>query len=133
MRTKLRQMFKRSASEYPDVHYAQLRQVATGWVNYFKIADCKRQLQNLDSLLRTRIRLIYWHKWKRPKTRLRNLQRLKVPKRQIYQWANSSKGCCRVAHSPILTRAMSNQYLRQQGLPSFYTLYESKEKQLSMF
>lgn len=133
LRDKLRGMLKRNASEYPDKHYANLARIARGWVNYFRLADCKTLLDRLDSWLRTRIRIIYWHKWKRPKIRMRKLLQLKIQQGQAYQWANSSKGSCRAAHSPIMQRALSNQQLTKEGLPSFYRYYQSKDQQGSMF
>lgn len=133
LRDKLRNLLRRSASEYPDKHYANLERMAQGWVNYFKLADCKTLLEQLDGWLRTRIRIIYWQKWKRPKTRMWKLLQLKVQRGQAYQWANSSKGSCRIAHSPVMTRTLSNAYLAKMGLPSFYRYYQSKDQQGSMF
>lgn len=133
MRKKIKETFKRNKPDYPDKQYKAFWAVVRGWVNYFKMADCKSILQYLDGLLRTRIRIIHWHKWKRPKTRMRNLLRLKVPKWKAYQWANSSLKSCRIAHSPILHTTLSNAYLRKQGIPSFYEGYLSKELQTQMF
>lgn len=133
MRKKIKETFKRNRPDYPDKQYRSFAAVVRGWVNYFKMADCKSNLQRLDSLLRTRIRIIYWHKWKRPKTRMRNLLKLKMPKDKAYQWANSSRKSCRIAHSPIMQRAMNNKTLLQHGLPNFYNEYLSKEIQLKLF
>lgn len=133
IRQKIKQTFKRSFPQYPKEHFSKFTPVVRGWVNYFRLADCKKHLQSLDSSVRARIRIIYWHKWKRPKTRMRNLLKLSVSKGLAYQWANSSKGSCRIGHSRIMNRTMDNAYLARQGLPSFYNYYQSKEKQLSMF
>lgn len=133
LRDKLRELLKRSASGYPDKHYASLDRIARGWVGYFRLADCKTLLDRLDSWLRTRIRIIYWQKWKRPQIRMRKLLQLKVQRGQAYQWANSSKGSCRIAHSPIMARVLSNAHLAKEGLPSFYRYYQSKDQQGSMF
>ncbi len=134
IRDKVRSLLKRSVPDYPDKRYAVLDRIARGWVIYFRLADCKSQLQDLDSWIRTRIRIIYWHKWKRPKIRMRKLLHRRVAsKGQVYQWANSSKKSCRIGHSPIMKRALPNALLSKQGLPSFYRYYQSKEIQLSMF
>lgn len=134
LRDKVRSLFKRSAPHYPDGCYSVLDRMARGWVGYFRLADCKSVLEGLDSWIRSRIRIIYWHKWKRPKVRMRKLLQLKVASvGQVYQWANSSSGSCRIGHSPIMHRAMPNALLSKQGLPSFYRYYQSKEIQQSLF
>jgi RNA-directed DNA polymerase len=43
---------------------------------------------------------------------------LGVPAYQAYQWGHTRKGKWRSAHSPILTRALSNSYLKQEGFTS---------------
>jgi RNA-directed DNA polymerase len=133
MRDKLRTMLKRSSSAYPEQHYGKLALMIRGWVAYFKLADCKRHLIEMDSWMRMRIRLIYWHKWKRPKIRMRKLLQLKVPWEQAYRWATSSKKSCRIAHSPITQITLSTAWLSKSGLPSFYRCYQSKDQQRSMF
>ena len=52
--------------------YLKLKQVLTGWVSYFRIADMKSIAKRLDEWTRCRIRMCYWKRWKRIKTRIRN-------------------------------------------------------------
>ncbi|MCC6287080.1 MAG: group II intron reverse transcriptase/maturase [Chitinophagaceae bacterium] len=133
MKDKIRSIFKRSLPEYPETYFPKFGVIVRGWVNYFIEADCKSTLKKLDELVRTRVRQIYWHKWKRAKTRMRKLMRFSVPQWQAYQWANSSKGSCRIAHSPIMSKTLSIKHLNQEGLASFYSHYRPKEVQLSIF
>ena len=51
----------------------KLKQLITGWVNYYGIADMKTLAQSLDEWLRRRIRMCYWKQWKKIRTRYRNL------------------------------------------------------------
>ncbi len=57
-----------------------LREYITGWVNYFKLADMKTLLLHLDEWYRRRLRMVIWKRWKRIRTRLRNLLKLGVAK-----------------------------------------------------
>jgi hypothetical protein len=90
-------------------------------VNYFKLADMKSTLKTLDEWLRRRIRLCYWKQWKRIKTKHDNLKRLGIDKYKAWEYANTRKGYWRISNSPILTRTLTNKYLKEQG---FITLTE---------
>ena len=111
-----------------------MQAVIAGWVNYFILAKAKSVLHRLDELVRTRLRTGKWKNWKRPKTRVRELMRLGASKAQAYTWGNSSKGHCRIAHSPILLRTLNNGYWRSEGYKGFVETYrERKELQTSLF
>ena len=101
----------------------KLEAVIRGWVNYFKIAKAKKSMQQLDEMIRTRLRITTWRKWKRVKTKVNNLIKLGVAKSKAYMWGNSSKGACRVAHSPILRQTLDGEYWRQAGYRGFYNYY----------
>ena len=111
----------------------QLKPIVTGWVNYFVIAKAKRAMQEIDGSVRTRLRMCKWKEWKRPKTRRRNLLELGINKQKAYEWSNSSKGYCRIAHSPILCRSLNNEYWSKQGYRGFFqTYYWRTEKQTTL-
>ncbi len=110
----------------------KMEAVIRGWVNYFVIAKAKSKMQQLDELVRTRLRI--WKQWKKPKTRRTNLIKLGIKGQKAYEWSYSRKGFCRVAHSPILCRALSNDYFTQQRYISFVNYYFwKKENQTKLF
>jgi len=112
----------------------QLKPIVTGWVNYFVIAKAKKVMQEIDGIVRTRLRMCKWKEWKRPKTRRRNLLELGINKQKAYEWSNSSKGYCRIAHSPILCRSLNNEYWSKHGYRGFFlTYYWRTEKQTTLF
>lgn len=112
----------------------KIQSMIEGWVNYFVIARAKTVMQDLDKLVRVRLRICQWKAWKQPRTRVKGLLKLGVRKQQAYEWGNSSKGCCRVAHSPILQTTMNNSYFGKQGYRGFYNTYRNKtELQQKLF
>jgi RNA-directed DNA polymerase len=114
----------RSSDPTPEQSKLKKLEVAMrGWVNYFKIAKAKSNLQKLDEMIRTRLRIITWRRWKRTKTKVRNLIKLGIAKSRAYMWGNSSKGACRIAHSPILCRTLNIDYWRRAGYIGFYDYY----------
>ena len=112
----------------------KMEAVIRGWVNYFAIAKGKSKMKELDELVRTRLRIGIWKQWKKPKTKRMHLIKLGIPKQKAYEWSNSRKGYCRVAHSPILCRALPNDYftrLRYVGFTNYY--YWKTEHQRKLF
>ena len=112
----------------------KLGPIVRGWVNYFVIAKAKTVMQGLDALVRVRLRICQWKAWKKPATRVRQLLKLGVPGQKAYEWGNSSKGYCRVAHSPILQTTLNTSVFAKRGYQGFYNTYWGKaEAQLSLF
>jgi len=100
-----------------------LRQYVTGWVNYFKLADMKGLLIDVDKWYRRRLRMIIWKHWKRVRTRGRNLTKLGINKYKAWEYANTRKGYWRTARSPILTRSITSYRLNQAGYTFFSDYY----------
>ncbi len=112
----------------------KMEAIIRGWVNYFVIAKAKSKMQELDELVRTRLRIGIWKQWKRAKTKMLNLQKLGIKRQKAYEWSYSRKGYCRIAHSPILCRALHNDYfkrLRYIGFADYY--YWKTEHQTKLF
>jgi group II intron reverse transcriptase/maturase len=95
-----------------------IRRLNHGWGNYFKLSDAKSVFEELDSWVRSRIRLCYWKQWKKVKTRIHQLEKLGIKPDKAYQWGNTRKGYWRTVHSPILARALNNAFLKKAGFVS---------------
>lgn len=105
-----------------------LKAVIEGWVNYFSIAKGKSVMQRLDEYVRIRLRMGLWKEWKRCKTRVANLLKLKASKQKSYEWGNSSRGYCRIAHSPVLQTTLNNAYFTRNGYEGFVNTYNRKRQ-----
>ncbi len=134
IKAKCKMITQRSNGKSTKAKVSQLKEVVVGWVNYFIIAKAKSVMEKLDEGIRTRLRICKWKEWKVPKGRRRNLLQLGINKSKAYQWSNSSKGYCRIAHSPILCRALNNSYWSKQGYQGFYQHYHNRTTlQTSLF
>lgn len=112
----------------------KLDETIRGWVNYFKIAHAKSNMQQIDEMVRTRLRISMWRQWKRIRTRVRSLVRLGVAQATAHKWGNTSKGPCRIAHSPILKHTLTVNYFVKRGYVGFYRYYSRHtEASLSLF
>jgi len=134
MKEKIRSKLPRNTAQQVETKLAGLKPIVVGWVQYFQIADLKSICKLLDGLLRSRVRKLFWQKWQKTKTRIANLIKLGIPRWKAYQWANTSKGACRTAHSPILMQSLNNAVLLKKRLPSFYQTYHNNvEIRLKLF
>ncbi|WP_416044594.1 group II intron maturase-specific domain-containing protein [Clostridium tyrobutyricum] len=115
LKMKLKGITGRSNAMSMEFRAIKLKQIIIGWINYFKLADMKSTLKTLDKWLRRRIRLCYWKQWKKIKTKYNNLKRLGIDEYKAWEYANTRKGYWRISNSPILSRTLSNKYLKKQG------------------
>jgi RNA-directed DNA polymerase len=87
-----------------------------GWINYYGIGNQYQQCVDLDNWIRRRIRMCYWKQWRKPRTKIRNLIKLGVPKRAAISCGLSSKSYWRSSKSPGINMGLGLKYLKQQGL-----------------
>jgi RNA-directed DNA polymerase len=135
IKEKSKEITKRNNGSNVRQKILKMRPIIQGWVNYFSIAKAKTIMQDLDGCVRTRLRMGLWKEWKTCKTRVSNLLKLKASKQKSYEWGNSSRGYCRVAHSPILCTTLNNAYFTKEGYVGFYNTYKrvTEETQKSLF
>ena len=134
IKEKMKEKTKRNDPSNAKEKIKKMDAVIRGWVNYFSIAKAKSKMKELDEMVRTRLRIGIWKQWKKPKTRRNNLEKLGIKNGKAYQWSNSSKGYCRIAHSPVLCRALNNEYFARLQYVGFTNYYFWKtEHQTKLF
>ena len=125
LKEKIRIVTGRSNGMGVDERKSRLNSIVRGWMNYFKLADAKKLLQGLDEWIRRRIRMVIWKRWKKIRTRWMNLMRAGIDRKQAWMWAITRKGYWRVANSPILKIAISNNLIRRAGYLSLMEIYSN--------
>lgn len=115
LKDRLKKLTSRSNGWGYEKCKVQLAWFIRGWVNYYKLADMKNLLVDIDGWLRRRLRMCIWKNWKRVKTRFSNLQKCGVSRNQAWQWANTRKAYWSTAKSHILQRAITSDALRKAG------------------
>lgn len=123
MKARVRELTSRRTVNDYEKWKVDLKRYVVGWTNYYKLADMGAYLQSIDEWMRRRIRMVFWKKWKRVRTRWRKLLKLGISNRNAGILANSRKGYWRIASSPILQTALSNQRLEKAGFQFFYSYY----------
>ena len=94
----------------------RISQYLRGWINYFGIASGYQRCVDLDHWIRRRVRMAYWRQWRRPRTKVRSMMRLGVHVQSAVACGITSKGPWRSAKTPGIQQALSNDYLKSQGL-----------------
>jgi RNA-directed DNA polymerase len=109
-------IFRRNRGVSMKSRYAAFRSYARGWLGYFALDQVKTTFTRLDKWLRRRVRACYWKQWRKSKTRLKKLISLGVSYRVARGFAMSGKGPWRLSMTSGVQRALSNEYLAEQGL-----------------
>ena len=124
MKNKIREITSRKKPYPLGYRIKKLNQYLMGWCGYFALADTPSVFKTFDSWIRRRLRMCIWKAWKLPRTKVRKLTWLGVPKGKAYEWGNSRKSYWRISKSPILHRALDTSYWNYQGLKSLSSRYE---------
>lgn len=125
---KLKELTRRNQGHTVRAVMQKVKVVIRGWLGYYYVADIKRILQRWNEWLRRRFRMYIWKQWKKPKTKVANWKKLGIPAQKAYQWGNSRLGYWRIAGSPVLQRAITNEKLALAGYFDFPAQYELLRK-----
>ncbi|KTD86723.1 group II intron reverse transcriptase/maturase [Paenibacillus etheri] len=124
-KTRIREITSRKKAMRMEERIQELNRYLMGWQGYFSLADTPSVFKRMDMWIRRRLRMCLWKQWKNPRTKVKRLISLGVPKDIAYEWGNTRKGYWRIAGSPILQRALNNQYWESNGLKSVLDRYNS--------
>lgn len=117
-KARLREVTSRTRGVSPQKVMEELQTYVRGAVNYYEPGMTYREALELESWLRTRMRLYYWKQWGRPRARRRNLLRLGIAREKVHMASRSRKGPWRLCHTSIVSAALNNEWLEEQGVPS---------------
>lgn len=120
---KLRRLTKRTRSGKLEDVIQEINRYTMGWIGYYRLANTPSVYEALDSWIRRRLRQMIWKRWKRGTTRYQMLVKLGIP-RWYAQEGAGGKSPWRMANSPVIKAALSNDYLRNSGLKSIKTRYQ---------
>lgn len=121
---KLKQLTDRSWSISLDNRIKKINYLIRGWVNYFRIANMRQKIIEIDEHLRTRIRVIIWKQWKKITKRQKALEQLGVNREIAHNLACTRKGYQLICKTNWIKFAINNERLRKRGLVFLLDQYE---------
>jgi RNA-directed DNA polymerase len=114
MKAKVRELWDARQSVTSEQLRDQWQRYIRGWWNYFKLADWRREVEDLSGWTRRHMRKCFWLRWHHPRGRLNALKRLGVRGRALGN-AYSAKGAWAMALHWTLQQALKNATLERHG------------------
>ena len=121
MKRRLCEILNRNKGISNEARQRRYMRYIRGWLQYFKLADMKAILKNVDEWIRRRVRAVYWKQWKKVKTRYRMIRRYGIPEWKVHEMANCRKGAWRAAL--MLNSVLTNKEIASQGYMSMTSYY----------
>ncbi len=123
LKAKVRQITRRNRGASVEHMLRDLARTTDGWVNYFGLARTPSIYQELDGWIRRRLRCYIYKQWKKPRNRAQQLLKRGIGPWLAWGVAMKGYGCWKVAGTPALTQALTDQRLEQLGFSSLYHRY----------
>ncbi len=95
-----------------------LNPLLRGWIGYFRLAQNKTVLEDLDGWVRRRLRCLLWRQWKRSRTRKRKLLELGLDHERVWQSAWNGRGPWWNAGASHTNHALPAVFFTRMGLLS---------------
>jgi RNA-directed DNA polymerase len=115
---RIRELTGRSWGVSMEHRLQKLGQFIRGWTGYFGISQYYQPVPELDEWIRRRVRMCYWKQWRWARTKIRHLLDLGVSLKTAIQHGVSSHSYWHMARTPAVQQALSNAWLKAQGLVS---------------
>jgi RNA-directed DNA polymerase len=123
LKERIRQITRRNRGASADRIISELNSFTTGWMTYFRLAECKSRLRDMDEWMRRKMRCYRLKQLKRRGTIIRYLVARGAPRDSAIPLASSGKGWWRLAGTPAVHTAMNNARLAKAGLRSLTDRY----------
>ena len=120
---RVRRLTGRSWGVSMDYRLYKLAEYVRGWMNYYGISDYYRPVPEIDKWIRRRIRMCYWKRWRKTRTKVRHLLALGTSRRQAIFTALSRKSYWHLSKTLATQTGMTNKWLQRQGLISVRDLW----------
>ena len=124
-KSRLKELSSRKRCQSIKPSLEKIKVYARGWLNYYGIASMKNNIDDINGWLYHRIRMCIWKQWKKPRTKVRNLIKMGVPKDLAMQAGNTRRGHWFATHTVAVNMAMTKERLINRGFYDLATAYQS--------
>lgn len=113
-KNKVRELWRGNQSGTSADLRDRWRTYVKGWWSYYRLAENRSNIFNIEGWIRRHIRKYFWLRWHSSKGRLNKLRKLGVTGRSL-GIAYSSRGSWRISRTPSMHKALSNKILQAYG------------------
>lgn len=113
---RIKAIFRRGRGRSFNTVIGELTPLLRGWMNYFKLAACKKLASELDGWIRRKLRCLLWRQWKRTFTRVRNLLRRGLDQERAWRSATNGRGPWRNSGASHMNQAFPKTFFDAIGL-----------------
>lgn len=124
-KAKLKDLSSRKSVQSIKPSLGRIKVYVRGWLNYYGIANMKNSIEEMNKWLYHRIRMCIWKQWKKPRTKVKNLMRMGIPKDLAWQAGNSRRGYWFTTQTVAVNMAMTKERLIHSGFCDLATAYQS--------
>ncbi|MEW6128203.1 MAG: group II intron reverse transcriptase/maturase [Acidobacteriota bacterium] len=118
LKIKLRMKIREAKGRNLEKFIEELEPVLRGWINYYRLAEVKGIIEELDGWLRRKLRSLLWRRWKRPLRRAKNLMKRGLAEARAWRSATNGRGPWWNAGASHLNEAYPKSYFDRLGLVS---------------
>jgi RNA-directed DNA polymerase len=118
MKDRLRRLTRRNRGRALEKVVEEINRFTVGWLGYFRYAECRNWLREVDGWLRQKLRCYRLKQAKRAKGIAQFIRSRGVAERSVWATAGCSRGWWGKAHTPGAKAAMDQNWFDAQGLIS---------------
>ena len=97
-------------------------------MNYFRLSQSRRPIEELDAWVRRRLRCVVWRQWKRPKTRESRMRALGLDAHRAWKSSVNGRGPWWNAGAKHMIAAVPPKYFTQLGLVSLVAIHQQLQR-----
>jgi hypothetical protein len=113
---RVRELTHRSSGKSLSQVIYKLNLYLKGWWNYYGLTQGRAKFRSLNGWIFRRLRCLLWTQWKNPGTRVRNLLKLGISRRDAFLCGNARKKMWHMSRIKWVIIALPNKYFLDRGL-----------------
>lgn len=118
LKARMREIFREGRGRSLSRVVEELNVVLRGWIQYFRLAEVTGVFDELDGWIRRKLRCLIWRRWKRPRTRAKELKRRGLEELRAWRSAYNGRGAWWNAGSSHMNEVFPKRYFDRVGLVS---------------
>jgi RNA-directed DNA polymerase len=114
-KTRVRNLTRRQSRDLGE-QIADLSRYLQGWIGYYGRSEVDWEIKSLDQWIRRRLRVLHLKRWRTPKTRFREFERLGMRRNDCKFISHTTKRYWYLSGTKAVTFTLNLQYFRKLGL-----------------